>query len=265
MTDTVRYAQNGDVHIAYRTTGDGPYDVMFVPTWASNLDLIEEYPPIASGMERLGSFSRLILLDRRGSGLSDRTHGTATLEEGMDDVLAVLDAVGSERTALIGLNDSGALCALIAASHPQRVTHLVLYGSYATTSRQDDYPWAPTPEERADQVDFLVNAWGQEEFAFLMNPSAGLDPRFQRWGARWMRNSVTPDALRGAYDVLANTDVRHVLPTINVPTLVLHRKNDMLVPVENGRYLAGKIPGSKLVELEGEDHIPFLGDWESVV
>jgi pimeloyl-ACP methyl ester carboxylesterase/class 3 adenylate cyclase len=265
MGDSVRYAESGDIHIAYRTSGDGPVDLMFVPTWASNLDLLDEFPPIAQGMERLGAFSRLILLDRRGSGLSDRMHGTATLEEGMDDLLAVLDAVGSERVCLVGLNESGALCALLAASHPQRVSHLILYGSYATTSRQDDYPWAPTPEERAEQIEFLIKAWGQEEFAFLMNPTAVVDPRFQRWGARWMRNSVTPDALRDAYDKLAHTDVRHVLPTIQVPTLVLHRTDDMLVPVDNGRYLAEKIPGSKFVELPGQDHIPFLGDWESVV
>jgi class 3 adenylate cyclase/pimeloyl-ACP methyl ester carboxylesterase len=261
----IRYAENEGVHLAYKTFGRGPLDLMFVPTWASNLDILEEFPPIARGVERLAAFARVILLDRRGAGLSDRTCGTATLEEGMDDLLAVLDAAECERAALMGFNESGALCSLLAATHPQRVSHLILYGSYATTSRRDDYPWAPTPEERKEQIDFLIRTWGQEEFAFLMNPTAVIEPRFQRWGAKWMRNSVSKDALAGAYEVLANTDVRHVLETIRVPTLVVHRTDDRLVPVENGRYLAGKIPGAKFVELPGEDHIPFLGDWESIV
>lgn len=265
MNGQIRYAKNGDVHIAYKTAGSGRIDLMFVPTWNSNLDLLDDYPPIARGLERLGTFSRLILFDRRGSGLSDRTYGTATLEEGMDDLIAVLDELECERVGLMGLNESGALCALFAATHPQRVTHLVLYGSYATTTRKDDYPWAPTLSERKEQIDFLVRTWGQEEFSFLLNPTANVEPRFQKWGARWMRNSVTPDALEGAYDVLANTDVRHILPSIRVPTLVLHRTDDLLVPVDNGRYLAEKIPGAKLVELPGEDHIPFLGDWEAIV
>ncbi|MEA2460879.1 MAG: hypothetical protein QOH90_1056 [Actinomycetota bacterium] len=261
----IRYAKSGDIHIAYKAVGDGPLDLVFVPTWASNLDILEDYPPIALGMERLSTFSRLILLDRRGAGLSDRTYGTATLEEGMDDLLAVLDDVGSSHCVLVGLNESGALCALTAASHPDRVSHLILYGSYATTSRQDDYPWAPTLEERQEQIGFLIRTWGQEEFAFLMNPSGTTDTRFLRWAARWQRNSATKDALENAYEVLAHTDVRQILPSIRVPTLVLHRKGDMLVPIDNGRYLADKIPGAKFVELEGEDHIPFLGDWESVV
>ncbi|MDP9066963.1 MAG: adenylate/guanylate cyclase domain-containing protein [Actinomycetota bacterium] len=265
MASPVHYAKNGDIHIAYRVLGDGPIDILFVPIWTSNLDLYDAWAPVAQSLEAVTSFARLIVVDRRGTGLSDRTHGIATLEEGIDDMLAVLDDVGSEQTALIGFNESGSLCALMAATHPDRISALILYSSYAATVRQDDYPWAPTPEERDAQIQFMIEVWGSEEFAFILNPASHSDPDFREWAAKWQRNSVTRDALPAAYDVLARTDVRHVLPLIRVPALVLHRKDDPLVIVDNGRYLAEKIPGARYVELEGEDHIPFLGDWQAIV
>lgn len=260
----VNYCKNGDVNLAYKVIGDGPLDLMFVPIWFSNIDLLEDHPTIAAGFERLASFARVILYDRRGSRLSDRLCGHATLEEGMDDLLAVLDAVGSERVALLGLNESGSLCTLTAATQPARVSGLILYGTFATTVWQPDYPWAPTPEVRAQEVEFLIETWGTEGLAAGINPTAATDERFVRWGARWMRTSVSKDALRRAYDILSHTDVRHVLQAIRVPTLVLHRNNDPVVPVDNGRYLAAHIPGAKYVELEGDDHLPFLGDLDSV-
>jgi class 3 adenylate cyclase/pimeloyl-ACP methyl ester carboxylesterase len=263
MDGQISYAKNGEINIAYRIFGEGPIDLILVPTWTSNLDLIDEFPAIARWFDRVASFSRLIVLDRRGTGLSDRMGGVATLEEGMDDLLAVLDAAGSKRTAVVGLNESGPLCSLLAASHPGRVSHLILYGSFATTLRADDYPWAPTPEERDMQVDFIIDNWGSEEFAVVLNPASG-DPAFQKWGARWMRNSITRDALRPAFETLGQTDVRHVLPTIRVPTLILHRTEDVVVPVENSRYLAAKIPNAKLLEFPGTDSLPFFGDWEAI-
>ncbi|HJR44898.1 MAG TPA: adenylate/guanylate cyclase domain-containing protein [Actinomycetota bacterium] len=268
MGTPIHYAKNGDVHIAYRvheSASDEPIDVLFVPIWTSNLDMYDSWAPVAQSLDELTRFARVIGVDRRGSGLSDRTHGIATLEEGMDDMLAVLDAVGSEQAALIGLNESGSLCAMLAATHPDRVSGLVLYGSFAATVRQDDYPWAPTKEERDEQIKVMIELWGSEDFAFVLNPTSQSDPAFREWSARWQRNSVTRDALPAAYDVLARTDVRHVLPLIRVPTLVLHRRDDPLVIIDNGRYLADKIPNAKMVELEGEDHIPFLGDWQTIV
>ena len=268
MADPIHYAKNGDVHIAYRvheTTSDSNLDLLFVPIWTSNLDMYDAWPPVARSLQALSRFARVIVVDRRGTGLSDRTHGIATLEEGMDDMLAVLDDLGSEKVAVTGFNESGSLCAMLAATHPERISHLVLYGSFAATVRQDDYPWAPTPEERDEQIAMMIQVWGQEDFAFILNPTSHDDPGFREWAAKWQRNTVTRDALPAAYDVLARTDVRQVLPLIRVPTLVLHRKDDSLVTVENGRYLADKIPDAKYVELEGEDHIPFLGDWEAVV
>ena len=210
-------------------------------------------------------FARVIAVDRRGSGLSDRTHGIATLEEGVEDMLAVLDAVGSEKTVVIGLNEAGSLCVMLAATHPDRIAGLILYGSFAATVRQDDYPWAPTKEERDEQIAAMIELWGSEDFAFVLNPTTNDDPKFREWAARWQRNSVSRDALPAAYDVLARTDVRHLLPLIRVPALVLHRRDDPVVVVDNGRYLAEKIPDARYVELEGEHHIPFLGDWQSVV
>ena len=268
MADRVRYAKNGDVHIAYRVhdgPADGALDLLFIPVWTSNLDLYDTWEPIAQSLQELTRFARVIVVDRRGSGLSDRTHGIATLEEGVEDMLAVLDDAASERAAVIGLNESGSLCAMLAATQPDRISGLILYGSYAATVRQDDYPWAPTEEERDEQIAVMIDLWGSEEFAFVLNPTTNDDPKFREWAARWQRNSVTRDALPAAYDVLARTDVRHVLPLIRVPTLVLHRRDDPVVSVENGRYLAEKIPNARYVELEGENHIPFLGDWQSVV
>jgi class 3 adenylate cyclase/pimeloyl-ACP methyl ester carboxylesterase len=260
----VQFARNGDIHLAYRTLGDGPVDLMFVPTWASNLDLLDQLPAIKRGLDRVSSFSRLILWDRRGSGLSDRLPGMATLEEGMDDIMAVLDAAGSERAALFGINESGALCALFAATHPERVSHLMLYGSFATTTWQPDYPWGQKPDDREIQIEWIIQMWGNRDTASLMNPGEVKDDEFLDWAARWQRGSVTRDALHDYFKILGRTDVRHVLETIRVPTLVLHRAGDFIVPVDNGRYLAEKIPGAKYVELEGTDHIPFFGDWEAV-
>lgn len=268
MAEPVEYAKNGDVHIAYRVhegPPGGDLDLLFIPIWTSNLDLYDGWEPIAQSLEEMTRFARVIVVDRRGSGLSDRTHGIATLEEGVEDMLAVLDAVGSRRTAVIGLNESGCLCSMLAATHPDRVTALILYGSFAATVRQDDYPWAPTKEEREEQIAIMVEQWGSEDFAFVLNPASHNDPKFREWAARWQRNSVSRDALPAAYDVLARTDVRHVLPLIRVPTLVLHRRNDPLVIIDNGRYLAEKIPGARFVELEGTNHIPFLGDWHAIV
>ena len=260
----VQYVQNGDIRLAYQVIGEGDLDIVFVPTWLSNLDLIDAYGPVRDSLESLTSYARLILLDRRGSGLSDRLCGAATLEEGMDDLTAVLDAAGAERIALMGLNESTTLCSLYAATYPERVRSLILYGAFATTTRQPDYPWGQTPEERHEQIELISASWGHEGTGAVFNQGPGADEEFERWAVRWARNSVTRDALSGVFEMLEKTDVRHVLPTISVPTLVLHRTEDTVVPVDNGRYIAEHIPGAKLVELPGSDHIPFLGDWDAV-
>ncbi|MDQ4095986.1 MAG: adenylate/guanylate cyclase domain-containing protein [Actinomycetota bacterium] len=264
MDAPVRFAQNGDIHLAYKVIGDGDLDLVFVPTWLSNLDFLDRYKPLVEAIEGLASFARVIILDRRGTGLSDRLCGVATLEEGMDDLTAVLDAAGAEKVSLLTFNESGTLGALYAATHPARVRSLILYGTFATTTWQPDYPWGQKPEDRDQQIALVTQLWGDEATGAMFNAGPGADEEFQRWAVRWARNSVSRDALPGVFEMLAKTDVRHVLPTIRVPTLVLHRSGDALVPVENGRYLAKNIPNAKYVELPGEDHLPFLGDRESI-
>jgi len=261
----VRYARNGDIHLAYDTLGDGDMNLVFVPPWFSNLDLLDGYIPIARGFERLAKFARVIRLDRRGSGVSDRMCGHATLEEGVEDLLAVIDAASNGPVSLLGLNEAASLCTMFAAMHPDRVRSLLLYGSYAATLWQPDYPWAPRPDEREREVELLIEAWGTEELAVAMNPTARMDPDFVDWVTRWNRSSVTKDALRRAYELLSKTDVRAILPSVSVPTLVLHRRNDPVVAVDNGRYIAEQIPGARFVELEGDDHLPFLGDFDSIL
>lgn len=180
----------------------------------------------------------------------------------MDDLIAVLDAAGIEETALFGFNESGTLCALTAASQPQRVSALILYGSYATTRWFPDYPWGQKDEERDPQIAWITQNWGSHDMASLL--MAGLDEATVDWGMKWQRASISPDALPLVYEVLGHTDVRQVLPSIRVPALVLHRKGDIAIPVENGRYLAEKIPGAHYVELDGEVHVPFLSDWDQL-
>lgn len=261
MSD-VRYARNGDVHLAYKVIGEGDVTLMLVPMWFSNLDLLDQHPDIAKVLKRISSVARVILWDRRGSGLSDRMCGPATLEEGMDDLLAVLDAAGARKAALFGFNEAGTLCALTAATHPQRISGLVLYGSYASTTWHPDYPWGQPREEREMQVAWITQNWGSQDISAIM--LAGSDPATIEWGKRWQTLSLSPDALPHFYETLSKTDVRAVLPSIRVPTLVLHRKDDVAVPVDNGRYLATAIPGARYVELEGYIHVPFFSDWDQI-
>jgi pimeloyl-ACP methyl ester carboxylesterase len=242
MNSDVSYTRNGDVHLAYRVVGDGPIDAIFVPLWFSNLDLLDGHPAFVKGLRGLSSFTRLALWDRRGAGLSDRLCGPATLEEGMDDVLAVLDAAGMERAALFGFNESATLCALTAATHPDRVSALIMYGSFATTTWHPDYPWGQKEAEREEQIGFIAEYWGSPQIAQVMFQTD--DERLLEWGVKWQRNSISRDAIPRFYKMLADSDVRQVLPTIRVPTLVMHRKDDMTVPVENSRYIAEAIPGA---------------------
>jgi pimeloyl-ACP methyl ester carboxylesterase len=265
MGSEVRYADNDGVNLAYRVFGDGPLDILFVPPWFSNLDLLDDLEPFQRAITSVTSIpARLIALDRRGAGLSDRLCGPATLEEGIDDLLAVLDAVGSKQPVVFGFNESGTLCMLLAATHPTRTRALVLYDSFPSTTWQPDYPWGQKPEAREAEVKVMIDSWGTIPEILSPFTSISDNPGFLEWAGKWQRNSVSRDALPRVFDMLAKTDVRHVLGSINVPTLVLHRKDDPVVTVENGRYLGDNIPNAKYVELEGHEPVPFLGNWEEV-
>jgi pimeloyl-ACP methyl ester carboxylesterase len=262
-----RYAKSGDVSIAYQVVGDGPLDVVFVMGWVSHLDLFWEEPSFARFLTRLASFSRLILFDKRGTGLSDRvpTERLPTLEERMDDVRAVMDAVGSERAALVGVSEGAPMCTLFAATYPERTTALVMLGGYARRIRGDDHPWAPTVEERHAYVEELGRTWGDPVGLDVRMPSLAHDERVRRWWATYLRMSASPGAVAALTRMNMDTDVRHVLPSIRVPTLVVHRRGDRLLPVENARYLAANIPGARYAELPGDDHLPFAGDQDAIL
>ncbi|HEY3040185.1 MAG TPA: alpha/beta fold hydrolase, partial [Pyrinomonadaceae bacterium] len=261
------YAKSGDVNIAYQVVGNGPVDLVYVMGWVTNLDYFWEEPSYARFLNRLASFSRLILFDKRGTGLSDRVHESElpTLEQRMDDVRAVMDAVGSERAALLGVSEGGPMAALFAATYPERTSALVMYGSYAKRVWDPAYPWAPTPEERQKFLDLIQQDWGGVVDAAIMAPTRARDERFKEWWATHLRRSASPGAALALAKMNTQIDITNILPTIRVPTLIVHRTGDLDANVGGARYMARQIPGAKYVELPGDDHLPFVGNQEAIL
>jgi len=257
MTAPIRYARSGDVNVAYQVTGDGPFDIVLVPGFFSHLEIDWEHPAMAHLLERLGSFARLIRFDKRGTGLSDRTVGLPDFESRMDDVRVVMDAAESEQAALFGYSEGGPMCVLFAATYPERTRALVLYGTYAKRRDPDeDYPWAPTSEERLRYARELEDTWGENVDISTMSPNA--DKELSLWYQRRGRASLSPAAARDLILMNSQADVRHVLATVQCPTLVLHRTGDRDSRPEEGRYIAARIPGARFVELTGDDHMPSV-------
>ncbi|MDT4965398.1 MAG: eukaryotic-like serine/threonine-protein kinase [Acidobacteriota bacterium] len=261
------YATSGDVNIAYQVIGDGPLDLVFVMGWVSHLEYFWREPSFARFLLRLASFSRLILFDKRGTGLSDHVPlaELPTLEQRMDDVRAVMDAVGSDRAALCGVSEGGPMCSLFAATYPEKTLALVMIGTYAKRIRDADYPWAPTTEERQHFFEEIRAHWGGPVGVEERAPSVAGDPLFRKWWATYLRMGASPGAALALTQMNAEIDVRHVLPSIRVPTLVIHRTDDQCLKVEEGRYVAERIPRAKFVELPGVDHLPFVGDQDAIV
>jgi class 3 adenylate cyclase len=262
-----RFARAGDASIAYNATGDGPPDVIFVPDWLTNLEFAWEIAPSARFHERLASFSRVITFDKRGTGLSDPVplNELPTLEEWMDDVRAVSDAVDAARPALIGGGGAGAMCMLYAATYPERVSALVLLQTCARVRRADDHPIG-IPDELAEQfVSFVQQNWGTPAFVDLVAPSFSGDAHLRDNLARMGRQAASPGTATVMMRMVVDVDVRAVLPTIAVPTLVIHRTDDVVMSAGQGRYLAEHIPGAKLVELPGRDYLYFAGDHQPVL
>jgi class 3 adenylate cyclase len=241
------------VHIAYQVFGQGEMDVVFVWGIFSHVELLWEHEASAHYLRRLGSFSRVIHFDKRGTGLSDRACPLPTLEDQMDDVLAVMDAVGSERAALIGGGDAGLLCMLFAAAHPERTAALVLSSTRPRITRAHDFPWGPDPEIWHQSLEYLSDYWGQGVSRDVAAPTQA-DPASRAWWARLERYSLSPGSIMPFWRMLEQTDVRPVLPSVHVPTLVTHRTHDPYVEVAAGRYVAEQIPGAHFVELAGHDH-----------
>ncbi len=262
-----QYARSGDVNIAYQVVGDAPLDLVFVMGWVSHLEYFWREPSFARFLMRLASFSRLILFDKRGTGLSDRVPNNElpTLEQRMDDVRAVMDAVGSERAALCGVSEGGPLCSLFAATYPEKTLAVVMIGTYAKRIRDDEYPWAPTTEQRQHFFDEIRAHWGGPVGLEDRAPSVANDPGFRDWWATYLRMGASPGAALALTQMNAEIDVRPILPSIRVPTLVVHRKDDQCLKLEEGRFVAEQIPGAKFVELPGRDHLPFVGDQDAIL
>ncbi len=261
------YVQSGEANIAYQVVGEGPIDLVFVMGWVSHLDYFWEEPTFAYFLNRLASFARLILFDKRGTGLSDRVplNQLPTLEQRMEDVHAVLDAVGSKRAVLCGVSEGGPMCSLFAATYPERTSALVMLGSYARRLRDDDYPWGPTAEAREHFFREIIEHWGGPIGIEDRAPSLMHDERFRQWWSTYLRMGASPGAALALTKMNAEIDIRPILPSIRVPTLVLHRRGDMCLKVEEGRYMAKLIPGAKFVEMPGIDHLPFVGDQDSML
>src|SRR5215210_1219916 len=257
-----RYAAVGDLRVAYNVSGGGPLDVVFVPDWLNNVELTWDLPPAARFLDRLASFSRLITFDNRGTGMSDPVPLDAlpTLEEWMDDVRAVSDAAGAERPVLFGFGGAGPMCMLYAATFPERVSALVLLQTCARVRRAPDYPSGIT-EGVADVFLALVrDHWATPEWFDLVAPGTASDPHLRQGMARVLRLSASPGVAISMMTMVVDVDVRPVLPTIAVPTRVVHRRDDWVMPVGHGRYLAEHIPGARLVEVPGRDYVYFAGD-----
>jgi pimeloyl-ACP methyl ester carboxylesterase len=267
MPPRTHYARSGELHIAYQVVGDAALDLTFIPGWVSNVEECWEQPGLADFLERLASFSRLILFDKRGTGLSDRvaTDRLPTLEERMDDVRAVLDAAGSEQTALFGHSEGGSMSVLFAATYPHRTRALVTFGVFARRRRDSDYPWAPSEEDREATIEQVGREWVTEELIRGLAPSRADDPAFLAQMATYFRRSASPGAAAQLLRMNSEIDVRAVLPAIRVPTLVLHRTDDRDALVEEGRWIASRIPGASFVELPGGDHFFWVGDTDAVL
>ncbi len=263
----VHYARSGEVNIAYQVVGSGPLDIVFVMGWVSHLEYFWNEPSFARFLTSLASMSRLILFDKRGTGLSDPVpvHELPTLEQRMDDVRAVMDAAGSERAVLLGVSEGGPMCSLFAATYPEKTEALVMIGSYARRLRDVDYPWGPTRRERDAFCRRLITDWGGPVGIEERAPSLAKDPAFRNWWASYLRMGASPGAAVALTEMNAEIDIRDVLPSIRVPTLVLHRTGDRCLFVEEGRYLASRIAGAEFVELPGDDHLPFVGDQEGML
>jgi pimeloyl-ACP methyl ester carboxylesterase len=265
MAPETRYAKSGDIHIAYQVVGNGPIDLVFIPGLWTHVEHQWEEPSFARFLERLASFTRLIVLDVRGAGLSDRAPELPPMEQQMDDVLAVLDETESGAAAFFGLSQAGPMAILFAASHPERTRALVLYATYATPRWEEDYPWGRSAEWMADYDRLIDDTWGSGVFLNQVAPSRVADEPFRQWWSRYERLSYGPGNALAYFRMNRQVDVRSILPIIRVPTLVLQRRGDVYRDPGHARYLAEHIPDAKLVELLGVDHLPYLGDSDAIL
>ncbi len=267
MIPETRYTRSGDASIAYQISGDGPLDLLFLPGWISQIEQLWEAPGNRRFLEGLTRFGRLIIFDSRGTGLSDHGLGSYSLEQDVADAVAVLDAAGSERAAVMTYAGGGLVGARLAAEQPQRIGALIMYASFARTTWAPDYDWAMTREEREGLTMEEFRTWGEPdtELTNRLAPSMTDDPALVAWVARVQRLTASPSEARTIVGTLADADVRGVLPDIRIPTLVMHRPAEKVWDVRHSKYLAEHIPGARYVELAGADSLPFIGDSDDLV
>lgn len=251
-----RYATSGDVHVAYQVFGKGSIDLVFVPGWISHLDLWWDSPLISSWFRDFGQFARVIMFDKRGTGLSDREGGAPGMDQRMDDIRAVMDAAGSRQAAVLGVSEGGSLAALFAATHPQRCRALILHGAFAKFTS-----WFPTQSDLDAFYRYVKDKWGSGESVDRFSPSLKDDPAYRRWWARRERAAASPATAIALMRMNSEIDISSILPSIQVPTLVIHRRDDMAVNVEGGRQLAKLIPNAQYFESDSgiQDHVPWAG------
>lgn len=260
----IRYARSGDISIAYQVVGEGPNTIVYAPGWISHVEIMWEEPAFVDFMTRLSAFSRVVLFDKRGTGASDRDVGFPTLDDRMDDIRAVMDAVGLERAALFGGSEGGNMACTFAAAYPERVSHLILFGVFAKREWAPDYPWAPTFEQRQAWINLIEQDWGGQADMDDIAPSRAGDKVFGAWFGRLCRLSASPGTAVRLARLNSKIDVREVLPAISAPTLVMNRKGDRDAKIEEARYIAARIPGAQLRELEGADHLPWTSGADEV-
>ena len=255
MQPDARYAKSGDVHIAYQVFGEGPLNLVFAPLFVSNIEVFWERPDIGRWLLRLANYARGAMFDKRGTGMSDRVGELPSLEQRIDDLRAVMDAAGMEQAALLGVSEGGPLSALFAATYPERCRALVLYGSFARFSS-----WFPTEEALEQFLGHIDRAWGTGFSLRFFSPSLVNNPVAQQWMGRFERLGASPAGVTALMRMNSQIDISGIVSTIRVPTLVIHRTEDVTINVEGGRYLAEHIPGARYIELPGKDHQPWIGD-----
>ena len=265
MFTGAKYARSGDVNLAYQVVGEGPIDLVLVLGWVSHLAYVWELPAMAGFLNRLASFSRLIIFDKRGCGMSDRVHPLPTLEQRMDDVRAVMDAAGSKKAALIGISEGGVMSALFAATYPERTAGLIIDGSYPSRLRRPGFPWGITEEQFERTIAGVPETWGKVINMEGYATSQVGNPEVARWWATFTQMSASPGDARDLLQMNLQIDIRDILPAIGVPTLVIHARGDKVAPIEAGRYIAEHIPGARLLELDSDDHWPYFVDADVVI
>ncbi|WP_299259865.1 alpha/beta fold hydrolase [uncultured Aquimarina sp.] len=266
MKPETKYTKSGLVNIAYQVFGSGPVDIVYIPGWVSNIDWMWSCPELVDFFKELSKFARVILFDKRGTGLSDRVVDFATLEERMEDITAVMDAVDSKKAVLFGHSEGGSVSTLFSATYPDRVISLITFGAFAKRRYSRDYPWAPTDQERKVVYDMIEDNWGSGEMNLAsLAPSKAKDKTFMEWLASYFRSGASPSSALKLTKMNTQVDIIDILGSIKVPTLLLQRRDDIDVKIEEGRFIAQRIPGSKFLELEGNDHLFWVGDTKVIL